>query len=393
MLIHFDYLYAIFYLVLIVLSYFEWKTKEKKYAKIAILFTFVFIGFRAPVVGADTLDYVKYLTGETNYYNADSRELEILFVYYREVISSFISSRFTVMIINTVISMSPVFVMFYKYSFNTSLSLLLFFYLGCTSIYFVGLRQIIGFSFILWALLWTINNNRRNKKIHFIKNIFLKNSNYIFLIVAIFTGYLFHTANIVYGTIILLSLLLPKMAKMYYYLTIVLSALLGFVFKQFQVLDFFSFLYSLDVDAISRISVYLENTDLKKIDSVHLLFRMSILGMLSIYFMDESKINHLFSRLFVLGVAFYNLFYAVPMMHRFVPIFSMFGCVVYTWMFGKNYYYKKKTRAVVNAICLIVVLYFTRSKFIELDTWDPREEQRMHPYFFIFQNYENHPSI
>lgn len=83
-----DYPYIILYIILLLLVYKYIKTKKQEYASTSLLIAFVFIAFRAPVVGADTWDYIRFLTGERNFYNADEREMEILSKGYREIICS-----------------------------------------------------------------------------------------------------------------------------------------------------------------------------------------------------------------------------------------------------------------------------------------------------------------
>ena len=49
-----DYPYIILYIILLLLVYKYIKTKKQEYASTSLLIAFVFIAFRAPVVGADT---------------------------------------------------------------------------------------------------------------------------------------------------------------------------------------------------------------------------------------------------------------------------------------------------------------------------------------------------
>ena len=58
-----DYPYILNYLVMLFLAYLYWKRPDPKLIKWAFVIEFIFIAFRAPVVGADTWDYVRYLDG------------------------------------------------------------------------------------------------------------------------------------------------------------------------------------------------------------------------------------------------------------------------------------------------------------------------------------------
>ena len=384
---HFDWPYAVLYLILIFEAFQYYKSRQKSNLTISIAVAFVFVAFRAPVVGADTWNYVRYLTGERYFYNDDPRELEFLFIWYRTIVNDITDSRLVVMLINTIVSFTPVLYLIKKYSLNASLSLLLFFYLGCTNLYFVGLRQILGFSFILWALLYiqyTSDNKEKKMKILYTMGI---------LLFAITIAYNFHTSNIIYGVIIICAIFIPLKSKFVALMIIGGSAVIGLVLSLFDVLSFFNYLYLADLESTERLSGYLLNEDMKDVVPLFLLFRLTFLSSFTIICIDEKKVNHLFTKLFVFGVVVFNLLYSVPMIDRFLPIFLLFGCVVFTWIFGENYIKHKEMRFRTNLICVLIVLYLTRSAFIGLNIWDPKSEDRMHPYYFFFQDYKDHPSI
>lgn len=106
-----DSFYVINYLIMLLLAYLYWKSSNKKYVRLAFILQFIFIAFRAPVVGADTWDYIRYLDGERNFYNNDSRELEIGFQIYRQILVSLHGNRFVYMVINTLLSCYPVYLL------------------------------------------------------------------------------------------------------------------------------------------------------------------------------------------------------------------------------------------------------------------------------------------
>lgn len=386
---YFDYFYAILYVLLLILSYRAGLGNDKRTTWLAIFVTFFFIAFRAPVVGADTYDYVRYLTGEQYFYNLDPRPLEVLFVYYREFINDITDSRFVVMLINSAITMAPVFYMVKKYSYNAPLSLLMFFLLDCSTTYFIGLRQIIGFSFILWGLLYCLNDIEHRGSSAMCPSY----KALLFLGISILIGYFFHTSNIIYGVIIVSAFFMPLKSKTIASSLICGSAIIGFVLGQFDVFNFFNFLYLLDIDSTERLSGYLLNDELTKFGAINILARLSVVGLASIYFIDTDKVNHVFFKLFVIGITIYNLLYSVPMIHRFVPIFTLFGTVVFTWILDKRRRGQNNKYQWAKIVCILVVLYYTRSIFINLNEWDPNAEGRMHPYYFIFQDYSDHPSI
>ena len=51
-----DYPYIIIFLIILFFSIKYWKKGDRRYFKIVTWLTFLFIGLRAPVVGADTYD-------------------------------------------------------------------------------------------------------------------------------------------------------------------------------------------------------------------------------------------------------------------------------------------------------------------------------------------------
>lgn len=91
--------FKLFYITYIGISLLE--KPDPKLVKWAFFLEFVFIAFRAPVVGADTWNYVRYLDGERNFYNYDPRPLEAGFVIYRQVLLALHPNRFVVMLVNS----------------------------------------------------------------------------------------------------------------------------------------------------------------------------------------------------------------------------------------------------------------------------------------------------
>lgn len=388
----FDYLYAVFYLILLFLTYKTWERKNNKLAWIAIILTFVFIGFRAPVVGADTWNYVRYLTGERYFYNYDPRPLEPLFVFYREIVRSLTSSRFVVMLLNTIFSMTPVLYLIKKYSYNVPLSLLLFFYLGCIQVYFVGLRQILGLSFVFWALLY-VEDRMEACQLKDTRNHTIRFCYYgIVFALSITIGYYFHTSIIIYGFVFFFSFMIPLRSRTIMIILISSTAVIGFLLEKYNVLSILHYMSAYDMDSIERISYNFEREDLREKKALLSLFRLSITGVIAVSYMNKEKINHIYTKIFLFGILLYNLFYAVPMSIRLVPVLTVFGCVVFTWIFDGSYKNNSK-RVCVKIFSFVFVLYLTYSNFRGLYQWDPDNDTRMHPYYFVFQDYHDHPSI
>lgn len=377
-----DFPYIIFYLILLILAYRFWNTGDLRFAKWSIFVAFIFFVFRAPVVGADTWDYVRYLTGERNFYNNDTRDLEVAFVVYREIMSHLTSSRFLVMLITYTLAFYPLYLCVKKYSLNIPLSILMFCYMGCLSVYFVGMRQILGVALLVSALYYCLDENNGVKyKI-------------LLTVGAIILSYLFHTTCVVYALVFVLSFFVQIRNRIVYIAIIIGSALLGFVFESFDIQTAFSLYLSFDIGMTERIENYLMNDELNDAGAFNVIMRQSLVALAAFLFMDDEKFNHPFCKIYIIGVVIFNLFYIVPMVHRIIPPLVMFGAICFTWIFdGVKYYYNARYKKVVNVVCILVVLYLTRSMLINYSNCDLSSEERMHPYYFFFQDYMDHPSV
>lgn len=80
-------------------------------------------------------------------------------------------------------------------------------------------------------------------------------------------------------------------------------------------------------------------------------------------------------------------------MYRANVGFNIMLIIVFTWIFGKDYYKKTKLRQIINFSSLTIILALSFSfieKNIKPDLTDPG---RLHPYYYFFENWHNHPSI
>lgn len=375
-----DYPYFIFYLLLILLAFLCWRTKEKRFANCAFVVAFVFFGLRAPVVGADTWDYVRYLTGERNFYNYDPRPLEPLFIVYREILNYLTDSRAVVMVVNTIVTFAPLYYICKKYSLNPPLTILFFCFLGGMFIYFVGLRQMIALAVLYIALIYCVENEGGLwKKVG------------VFLICT-FVAYFFHTSSVLYSLIILVALLPFPTSRLMYLFLVVGSALIGIVLAKFNVLDFFSIILGLEFSSVERLDGYLENEELNDTVPISILLRFTVFSLVAYFFIDKEKLSHPFPKIFLAEVIMYNLLYSVPMSHRLCYPLSFFGAVVLTWAKGKSAH-TFVTHKYLKFVIILLVLYYLRSQAIDLSTWKRTDEGRMHPYYFVFEDYRDHPSI
>lgn len=392
---YFDWPYAVFYILLMFFAL-SYNKHQKLMVAISIAVVFVFVAFRAPVVGADTFRYVCYLTGETSLNSIVSAynrgDIEWFFLIYGEVIRFITSSRFWVMIINNAIAFTPVFVLYKNYSFNPPLSFLLFFFLNCTNVYFIGLRQILGFSFVLWALLYFLKNKEYNN-ISDTKESQIKNIRcFVYLMISIVIGYLFHSSIIIYGVIIIFWLFVPLKSRLLASSLILVSFVFGVVLQRFDISSTFNWVYIFisDISDSSRLADYFINSSENGINGTFSLFKISFLGLISVIFMEKEKLNHIFTKLFLTGIIFFNLFLTIPMLDRFNSVFYMFGGVVFTWIYTKRNDNNQLMILVKRVMSIFILLYFTLYGFVSLGRWDRMSDSKMHPYYFIFQDYPNH---
>ena len=374
--------YVINYLITLLLAYLYWKSPNSRYVKFAFLLQFIFIAFRAPVVGADTWDYIRYLDGERNFYNTyDSRELEIGFQIYRQLLMSLHGNRFIYMLINTLLTCYPVYLLIKKYSYNPPLSLALIPIFNLYYLYFCGLRQRLGLAILFMCVIYFINDGKHR---------------FLIYILGTALGYLFHTSIIIYSLIFAIAFFLRyTFNKRILIASVILSAFVGVILQTLNIGQIFNFFLSLNFNATERLQGYLESEDMNVISSIFLTLRPSIIAIIIFGFIDKEKVNHLFTSIYFIGVILENMFVSVPMVGRLIQGLTIFGVIVFTWIFSEKYYKNLKYKKYTNTILLVFFLYFSQMyvKNNLTSNIDFKLSSRMHPYQFIWEDYRNHPSI
>lgn len=371
-----DIPYIIFILLLLLLSGLYWKTPKRIYFMFAIWIVLIFIGFRSRVVGgADSVNYVRFFTGEQNFYNInDTRDLEPLLMAYNAVLRAFLLSNGTLYLFaTTFFGLFFIYKMIDRYSYNKMLSVLFFFFFLDYSLFFYALRQMLGISIYLGGLLFLLNN---------------ENSKYKWLVygACCVCGYFMHTSVFMYAVVITLLYFMPLKRKHYLYVAVLGSAMLGIVFKQLNFMDFFNIYINFGgISATERLDSYLYWNDIRDTTSISLLLRPTVLSLIAVYFMDNEKVNHVFTKICIFSVVVGNIFYDVPMIHRFMMGFSFYIIVVITWILGAKYRDSLKRRKIVKLILFIIVIYFTRSYMIASSDYDKSSVTKMHPYYFFYE--------
>ena len=376
-----DYPYIFNFLIMLFLAYQYWKRQEPRLIKWAFILQFAFIALRAPVVGADTWDYVRYLADERDFYNYDERELEPLFIVYREILVTLHCNRLAVMLINSFLSCYPLYLLVKRFSYNVPLSLAMLPILNFYYLYFCGLRQILAIAILILAMLYVYDEKKRK---------------WLVFVLLSFVAWNFHNSAAVYAAIFVAAYFIKFKSRIVLISAVAISAVMGIVLQSFNVFDAFNFLLNLKVSATERIEGYLqEGGDTNEIESVLLSLRPSLIAIVVFMFIDKEKLNHWFTVLYVIQLIIDNLFISVPMIGRLTGGFVIFGAIVFTWVLGEDYYSNIKKRQLVNKILILFFLYFGQVLVKNnLDSnIDLKSSDRMHPYYFIWEDYSDHPSI
>lgn len=376
-----DYPYILNYFILLIFAYLYWKKPDPKLVKWAFFLEFVFIAFRAPVVGADTWNYVRYLDGERNFYNYDPRPLEAGFVIYRQVLLAFHPNRFVVMLVNSFLSCYPLYLVIKKYSNNVPLTLAMLSIFGFYVVYFCGLRQILGFAILLMGVIYVLEEKKKK---------------WLVFVLCAAIGYSFHTTIVVYAAIFLVAYFMRFKSRTILISSVIISAVFGIVLQSFNVMDAFNFFLSMNFEATERIENYMQdNGEINEITSIFKSLRPTIIAVFIYSLMDKEKINHWFSVIYALGIIIGNLFISVPMIIRLTGCFTIFGVVAFSWILGNDYLASFKQRKMRNLAFLIFLLYFSQMYVKDNlnSAIDLTAAGRMHPYQFIWEDYKNHPSI
>lgn len=375
-----DYPYIILLLILFLLAFLEWKFPflSKRTFNLACWLVFIFVAFRAPVVGADTWNYWQFATGVRDFYHNDFRELEFFYLLYNNFFRNYCPIGLIFMVINTIIIFSPIRYILNKYVERKTLSILCFFLFFAYAIFFVALRQMIALSIILWGVI-CVSENKKNRW-------------FIFVVLSL-CAYFFHTTAAIAAALFLTIYFIPLKSKGVAYAAIILSAILGIVLESFDVLNVFSFISSLNIHVIERLSVYLEAEELNELLGLNITLRRSFVGILAFWLINRDKLNHWFSKIYLFGIVLYNLFCSVPMVERMFIGNSLFVIVVFVWGCENSIGFLGKKKYYANLLLILTIIYFTRSYILSHCDYDLESSMCMHPYYFVWEDYSDHPSI
>jgi hypothetical protein len=370
-----DYPYIVLFVIMLALSL--KKDRNRKMFQLSAILTFIFIAFRAPVVGADTYNYVRYFTGEQAFYSLeDTREFEIGFIYYNEILKSIARNGIFYMFINYIVILSPVYYLIKKYSSKPAFSIFLFFALFIHQPYFVALRQLLSISFILWGVIYVVEKRKHA---------------WIFFMLFSILAYLFHSTAVFVVSVLLVSYFVKLSNKRNIYLLIVASTFIGPLLGSISYLKIFSMLMSFDLSLTSRINGYLESDQIFTGLSLISLIIKPLIGLFVIRYIYFGLLNHWFIKIFVVSIVISNLFYSFPFLSRINLGLWIFSIIVITWVLSSRQY-KIHNKAIMTYM-IIFMSYFSFVYIRECINPDLKDAGRMHPYYFFFQDYSDHPSI
>ena len=279
------------------------------------------------------------------------------------------------------VTLSPLYVLIKKYSNNRELSILCFFIFDLYISYFVALRQILGISFLLWGVYFVVKNNRR-KWVYY----------GFFSLIA----FGFHKSMIIPSILYAIVYFLQMPSRNIVVMTILLTGTFGIVLNSFDVLKLFNAFLNLNLGLTTdRLNEYMNDNHLMVGLSSGMIYKLRFvwLGCFVYYFMDERRLNHWFSKLFLISILLYNVFLNVDMIARMNLAFYIFSIVVFPWSFGERFrsIYIRKKWVVIYPV--LIFAWFTQAYVRSHIDYNLNNVDRMHPYCFFWEDYNNHPSI
>jgi len=375
-----EYHYIIFIIILFFLTFTRFN-EEKRFKWVCIL-TFFFIGFRACVVGADTYNYTLGYMGYDYYKEQDVEPL------YRNAYVPFLSNIVKYepffVFINTVFSLSPLYFMIKKYSNNKTMSILTFFLFDLYLMYFVALRQILSLGIWMCGLMYFYEKKSRRWLVYL-----------LFTIIA----YGFHTSSLIPSLLGIITYCINLKSRKLVLITIALTGVLGVLLNVFHITDIFNLFLNANTGLTTeRLNEYMIDESYRRVDVASTSgyiyqFRFTWLGLWVFYAMDHEKINHWFSKLFFISICLYNIFYEITMISRMILGFQIFSIIVFTWSLGNRYKSLLKRNKSIVIFPILIFAWYTQAYVRSHIDYDLYNVDRMHPYYFFWEDYSSHPSI
>lgn len=370
-----DYPYIILMAILLFLLYKNKKVQKTYYFNVAAVIVLLFYGLRHQYVGADTNAYVRFFTGEGSYYN-EMDDLEPLIYIYNGVLRPMIFKNGQLyLLVTSFLALYPLYLLIKQESYNKVLSVVLFFLFGCSLVYFIAMRQVLGAAVLFGGVYY-----------------FLKDYRYKWLVFvcSALVGSQFHSMTILVFVVFLLAYFIPLKSRVVAITAIGVSATVGIILESFDITYYFSLISSADLMPTERLGHYLSWSLRDNESPLTVLLRNSIVAAFVFYYMDDYRVNHWFSKIYLVSIVLFNLLNGVPMLFRINSSLAIFAIICFTWVKGNKYIGLVGTqRTVFKWFYIVFWLYYLRAYYVINTAYDATAANADHPYFFFFQHVLN----
>lgn len=375
-----DYPYIIYIILILFFCLRSYKTNNAgSNFNSCVIITFLFIGLRACVVGADTYLYTLTFLGTRNDYIMD--EIEPLYKIYNFILSSIYKNEVFFLLCNTFFSLFPLYLLINKFSDFKELSIALFFLLGINLSYFVALRQILALAILFLGIYYVIENKKRK---------------WLIYAICLVAAYFMHHSTILNSILFSVLYFIRIDNRRIILSSIIVTAIMGVVMQQFNIMDIFNAYLNLNTGLTDqRLDKFISSDEqLRSIQSGFLstIYNLipSIVAVYTFSFLNKDRLNHWFSKIYLLSVIASNIFFRVDMFGRINLGFQVFSIIVITWAFSSKKLHNILLKKIFFTLIMVILL---RNYFFENMYYDIFSSSRMHPYYFFFENYSDHPAL
>lgn len=365
-----------FYLAIVAYISTQYRLSQKLFYFNAFLIL-MFISLRGYDNGSiDTIDYIDWLLKKGSKYSKDEDTLEEGYVWYIHFLRFFVTNGTVYLVINTTLSLIPLFYLIRKHSFNANISAFLFF-LPLTNIhrmYFVCQRQILGLAFVLLGIILFEKLKRKIPKY------------IVFLGCSIIGFYMQHFAILL--TLVYILMEQVKIRRNMYIGWIIITFIFGVFLGGIQN---FSFLMDMYLNTGAEYVQLLRYSEVAMRDTnanVMQAFTSSMLGISFALYSKETIYNSIYAKLFLVSVIVLNLLSSAVEVYRIASFFTIFGLIVLPGMF--HYIIVNKKNTVVTSILWLSILYSVYSYIKTLYSIDegslPVGFDSLVPYEFFWED-------
>jgi len=369
----YPYIVLLFFLLLLALAELLKPSESKVFFSLACIFVFVFMAFRAPVVGADTWGYYKLAMGQQSSDYAEINKTEPLFVLYCSFFANFCRIGLIYMVVNTLLMFWPLHYILKKYVKYKTVGVLAFFIFFNYISFFVALRQVLALSILLLGVIYVLKDKRRK---------------WLTFLLATVVAFFVHKTSAITAFIFIICYFINLKKRIYAIGAIAITAVAGIVLNSFDPMSLFNLvLNNVYGDGMSKYTGFMLDELEESTLSIGTFINSSI-GLFCFLFIEEHKINHWFSKIYLAGIMMYNLFKSVQMVDR-----MLFPCLLFVvFLFPLVLENKKYIRKTLFRIIIVLLLFAFSGRFVMKNiSYDIYGVDSMHPYCFFFDDYSRHP--